>query len=177
MIALGRATFVAARFGSQRCCYPAPSKAWDPAARRAVAPKAAHTVTLTIHLPEEAVLEVQAPVGGTLLETLEAADLGDVWEGGACGGACQCSTCRVVVVRAPTPLAPRSEDEEDMLDTAAMAAARGNEDAMANITYLEDHSRLACQLVLRAEDSGLAVELPDDVTNVLEVPLWLRGSR
>ena len=43
--------------------------------------------------------------------------------------------------------------------------------------YLREHSRLACQLVMRKEDNGLVVRLPDDVTNMLEVPLWLRGSR
>ena len=33
--------------------------------------------------------------GETLLQALEAADLSDVWPGGACGGSCSCSTCRV----------------------------------------------------------------------------------
>ena len=33
--------------------------------------------------------------GETLLHALEAADLSDVWPGGACGGSCSCSTCRV----------------------------------------------------------------------------------
>ena len=33
------------------------------------------------------------------------------------------------------------------------------------------------QVRLGAEHSGLIIELPEDVTNMLEVPLWLRGSR
>mgnify|MGYP002839275696 CR=1 FL=1 len=50
-----------------------------------------------------------------------------------------------------------------------------DEDAAA--AYVDESSRLACQLLLRPEDSGLVVALPDDVLNILEVPLWLRGSR
>jgi 2Fe-2S ferredoxin len=139
---------------------------------------AAATVEITVLLPEEAVLRTQAVVGATLLEALGAADLSDVWEGGACGGMCACSTCRVVVQTAPTPLPDRGEDEEDMLDTAATAAAvQEGGDASAGDAYLNESSRLACQLVVRPGDDGLVVQLPDDVLNVLEVPLWLRGSR
>ncbi len=140
---------------------------------------AAATISVTVHLPEDAVLNLpNAAVGSTMLEVLEAADLGDVWEGGACGGQCSCSTCRIEIVEAPAPLLPRAEDEEDMLDTAATAAQNlGSGDDTTMEAYLSERSRLACQVVLRPEDDGLAIELPDDVTNVLEVPLWLRGSR
>jgi hypothetical protein len=48
---------------------------------------------------------------------------------------------------------------------------------LTRVRYLAENSRLACQLVLRAEDDGLELSLPEDVTNVLEVPLWMRGSR
>lgn len=116
---------------------------------------------------------MRADVGSTLLAALEAADLNDVWEGGACGGACNCSTCRVVVHTAPSPLAEREEDELDMLDTAALQA----DDRELAMSYLDDASRLACQLTLRAEDDGLVIELPEDVVNMLEIPLWMRGSR
>ena len=166
----------------RRLLTPAPSAAWDPSRERRPPPsieKKATDVLVTLMLPEDAALEVHATPGSTLLDALEAADLSDVWDTrGACGGACQCSTCRVVVVSAPAPLPPRSEDEDDMLDTAASAAAR-QPDADPDVAdaYLDEASRLACQLELRPEDSGLVVTLPDDVLNVLEVPLWLRGSR
>ena len=160
---------------------PAPSAAWDPSVQKQ--PRnpltAAEMITITLMLPEDAELTVRAQVGSTLLEALEAADLSDVWDTrGACGGACQCSTCRIVVVSAPSPLPPRSEDEEDMLDTAVMAASRQPDaDAEAAVAYLDENSRLACQLSLRRDDAGLVVTLPDDVLNILEVPLWLRGNR
>ena len=67
-----------------------------------------------------------------------------------------------------------------MLDTAATAAARlqGHGAApTAAEAYTTESSRLACQITLRPEDSGLIVALPDDVLNILEVPLWLRGCR
>merc|ERR1712070_130879 len=59
------------------------------------------------------------------MELLSRSDVGDVWsDAGACGGACNCSTCRVVIEPAwrhdacSAMLAP--EDEElDMLETAA----------------------------------------------------------
>jgi ferredoxin len=173
------------RLSRRSLLVPAPSVEWDPSRARAVpvdpsaGPSAAEaTIGLTIRLPEDAVLQARGAVGDTLLNVLAAADLSDVWPGGACGGACQCSTCRVVVERAPLPLPPRGEEEEDMLDTAASAAARQPDaDADAADAYLAPESRLACQLVLRAGDDGLEVTLPDDVLNILEVPLWLRGSR
>lgn len=161
-----------------RWLMPAPSAAWDPSKERPPAARSTEArVRVTVHLPEDAVHEVRGAIGSTLLDTLLDADLNDVWQGGACGGACQCSTCRVVVTHAPTPLQPREEEEEDMLDVAATAAARqGGDDSLAD-SYLNDDSRLACQIVLRSSDDGLVVEMPDDVLNVLEVPLWLRGSR
>ena len=62
--------------------------------------------------------------------------------------------------------------------TAATAAARlPDAEPEAGEAFLADESRLACQLELRPEDSGLVVALPDDVLNILEVPIWLRGSR
>ena len=71
-----------------------------------------------------------------------------------------------------------------MLDTAAAASAKlaggdGDCDLSASVldSYLSENSRLACQWELRAEDDGLVIALPDDVCNMLEVPLWLRGSR
>ena len=155
---------------------PAPAASWDPAAERRRASALGQTIGITVRLPEDAVLETRARVGFTLLEALEAADLSDVWEGGACGGACNCSTCRVMIDACPVTLRPRGEEEEDMLDTAATATERLGNDHMAG-EYLLDASRLACQLTLQAEHDGLILTLPDDVTNVLEVPLWLRGSR
>ena len=162
----------------RRWLTPAPSASWDPS--RVPNKVTAGSISLVIRLPEDAVMETSAHPGQTLMEALEAADLSDVWPGGACGGACSCSTCRIIVISAPCSPAPREEEEEDMLDTAAtaafrLAAPKDAEEVLA--AYLADNSRLACQWILRPEDDGLVIELPDDVCNILEVPLWLRGGR
>lgn len=67
----------------------------------------------------------------------------------ACDKSCACATCHVVVREGFAALAPASEDEEDQLDRAWGA---------------EVHSRLACQVVLRAED--VVIELPRYTINL-----------
>ena len=163
-----------------RCLVPAPSKEWEPD-RKPAHDSSVHadgSIGVTINLPEDAVLHARAGVGRTLMEVLEVSDLSDTWIGGACGGACNCSTCRVIVESGLALLPEREDDELDMLDTAAMAAQRTQQLDDAGVEqYLMPNSRLACQLVLQPEHDGLEVTLPDDVCNVLEVPLWLRNSR
>lgn len=99
---------------------------WDPSQKKNVPLQTdgRNQVSVTVYLPEQAVAVVQGGVGASLLEVLERSDMGDVWQGGQCGGACSCSTCRVVVVAAPSVLNARGDDELDMLDTAAAAAER-----------------------------------------------------
>lgn len=82
------------------------------------------------------------------------------------------------------PLSPPSQSHLPENLGAAAAAERqaeagGVDEGEVSLVdqYLDENSRLACQLVLRKEDEGLELTLPDDVLNMLEVPLWLRGSR
>merc|ERR1712216_108965 len=75
-------------------------------------------ITLTVTLDDDTELSVSCKTGQTLLEAMDQADVTDVWEGGACGGSCSCSTCRVVfseewMARLPAP----DYDEEDMLES------------------------------------------------------------
>jgi 2Fe-2S ferredoxin len=66
---------------------------------------------------------------------------------GTCGGMALCSTCHVYV-ESDHELPEMSEDEEDMLDQAF---------------FVEDNSRLGCQLRITPELSGLKVQLaPED---------------
>ena len=92
--------------------YPAPSISWDPSRTKAPAIAREATIALTVRLPEDAVMEMHGRAGQSLMEVLESGDLSDVWPGGACGGACNCSTCRILIVTAPCIPEPRSEDEE-----------------------------------------------------------------
>ena len=59
--------------------------------------------------------DVEAPVGSTILE---AAQKADVPEGYACGGVCGCSTCHIYVLKGADLLSDQQEEEEDMLDKA-----------------------------------------------------------
>ena len=114
-----------------------------------------------------------AAPGESLMEFLSRSDVSDSWtDAGACGGACACSTCRVVIVEPWRAQVPEPSDEElDMLDSAAREHARhgGNEHEFL------DGSRLSCQISLTQSLDGLRVCLVGVGPNMLEVPLWLRN--
>ena len=64
-----------------------------------------------------------------------------------CGGSCMCATCHVYVESGDVPaFAPRSADEDDMLDVAASPR--------------QDNSRLSCQLVSTSDAAQLRVIVP-----------------
>lgn len=66
---------------------------------------------------------------------------------GTCGGMALCSTCHMYI-ESEHNLTEMSEDEEDMLDQAF---------------FVEDNSRLGCQIRLADELEGLVVRLaPED---------------
>lgn len=62
---------------------------------------------------------------------------------GTCGGMALCSTCHLYI-HSDHELPEMSEDEEDMLDQAF---------------FVEDNSRLGCQLPITEELDGLEAEL------------------
>jgi len=62
-----------------------------------------------------------------------------------CGGACACATCHVYVDEGWLDKIPsKRDDEEEMLDEAF---------------YLQDNSRLSCQIIMDEELDGLRVTL------------------
>jgi len=62
-----------------------------------------------------------------------------------CGGACACATCHVhVIADLGAGLPEPSEEEADQLDTAF---------------FVQDNSRLSCQLLVSEDMNGLAVRL------------------
>ena len=62
---------------------------------------------------------------------------------GTCGGMAMCASCHMYVQSAHD-ISERSEDEEDMLDEAF---------------FVEDNSRLGCQIKLASDLDGLEVKL------------------
>lgn len=100
-------------------------------------------------LPSGERKEVTAFVGQTLLEVAGEHDLPVE---GACGGACACSTCHVMLTDAGFAQFPAAEDrEEDMLDQAYMPTP---------------NSRLGCQLHLEQQHDGLEISLPKATRNM-----------
>jgi len=89
---------------------------------------------------------IDAGVGDSLLDVARDNDL-DIE--GTCEGSMACATCHVIVDPAWYPkLAPPCEEEQDMLDLAF---------------GLTRTSRLACQIVMSDDLSGLLVTLgPED---------------
>jgi ferredoxin len=62
---------------------------------------------------------------------------------GTCGGMAMCASCHMYVLSSHE-ISKRSEDEEDMLDEAF---------------FVEDNSRLGCQIKLNTDLDGLEVKL------------------
>jgi ferredoxin len=62
---------------------------------------------------------------------------------GTCGGMAMCASCHMYVISSHD-ISDRSEDEEDMLDEAF---------------FVEDNSRLGCQIKLTSDLDGLEVKL------------------
>ena len=89
-------------------------------------------------------LETPTDMGLNLMEVCKAYELPVK---GTCGGMALCSTCHVYVL-SDHQLPEMSTDEEDMLDQAF---------------FVEDNSRLGCQIRMTEEVDGLEVELaPED---------------
>ncbi|MEP6647155.1 MAG: 2Fe-2S iron-sulfur cluster-binding protein [Saprospiraceae bacterium] len=86
--------------------------------------------------------QIEAPVdmGLNLMEVIKGNDLPI---DGTCGGMALCASCHVYVV-SDHPLGERSHAEEDMLDQAF---------------FVDDSSRLACQVRITGELEGLVVKL------------------
>ena len=86
--------------------------------------------------------ELVAPEGYRVMEVIRDNDLPIKAE---CGGCCSCATCHVYV--APEwlgKLVPATDEETQMLDDAF---------------FVEDNSRLSCQIITKKELNGLEVEL------------------
>lgn len=77
------------------------------------------------------------------LNIMELCKANDLPVEGTCGGMALCASCHCYV-KSDHNLLERSEDEEDMLDQAF---------------FVEDSSRLGCQIKITPEIDGLEIEL------------------
>ena len=177
--------------GSSGSCYCRSGSSRSSSSRRSSSSSSSSSsVSFTVELEDDTVQTLAVPVGTTLLEALDSADFSDQWEGGACGGGCACSTCRVVVGAPWRGLLPAPEDDErDILeDGADQAAATARQEAAgaglgaeegraagaaAAAAYL-DGARLSCQLELSAATDGIVLRVPESMYNLIEIPLHMR---
>ena len=101
-----------------------------------------NTIRVSVTDCEGQVHELDAPtdMGMNMMELCKSAELPVE---GTCGGMAMCASCHMYV-ESDNDLPEKSEDEEDMLDEAF---------------FVEENSRLGCQLHLTNELDGLKVRL------------------
>jgi 2Fe-2S ferredoxin len=95
----------------------------------------------------EDVIELEASDGGSLMQALKAAGVGEVLA--LCGGNCSCATCHVYVEGVDRDcLPPMSREEDDLLEGSF---------------HRRSTSRLACQLPFGPAIDGarVTIALPD----------------
>ena len=97
-------------------------------------------ITVTDRSDVEHILDAPTDMNMNLMEVCKAYELPVK---GTCGGMALCSTCHVYVL-SEHELPEMSEDEEDMLDQAF---------------FVEDNSRLGCQIRITEAIEGLSVKL------------------
>ncbi|MGB0422915.1 MAG: 2Fe-2S iron-sulfur cluster-binding protein [Flavobacteriales bacterium] len=99
-------------------------------------------IKVTVIDREGVVHELEAPtdMNMNMMELCKSAELPVE---GTCGGMAMCASCHMYV-ESEHELPESSDDEEDMLDQAF---------------FVEDNSRLGCQLYLKNEMDGLIVKL------------------
>lgn len=85
-------------------------------------------------------IELPTSMGLNMMEVMKASEL-DVE--GTCGGLALCASCHCYV-RSDHDLPPPSDDEDSMLD---------------QVPYVDDNSRLACQIKVTDGIEGLILEL------------------
>lgn len=101
-----------------------------------------NTIILKVTDREGELHELEAPTDMSLnlMEVLKSYELPVE---GTCGGMALCASCHCYV-NSEHELPERSDDEEDMLDQAF---------------FVEDNSRLSCQIKIKEEIDGLEIKL------------------
>ncbi|HBK71386.1 MAG TPA: ferredoxin [Flavobacteriaceae bacterium] len=108
-----------------------------------------NTINVTIVDREGVSHDIEAPtdMNMNIMELVRAYELAPEGTIGICGGMAMCASCQCYIKTPDLPLPEMSEDEEDMLDQAF---------------FVEDNSRLGCQIYLKNEMDGLTLELAPD---------------
>ncbi|NJB83166.1 2Fe-2S iron-sulfur cluster-binding protein [Wenyingzhuangia aestuarii] len=99
-------------------------------------------ITIKIKDREGVVHELQAPTD-MAMNIMELCKAYELPVEGTCGGMAMCASCQCYIL-SDHELPEKQDAEEDMLDQAF---------------YVEDNSRLGCQLAITEELDGLEIEL------------------
>lgn len=108
-------------------------------------------ITITIIDREGEAHKVIAPtdMNMNLMEIVRMHELASEGTIGICGGMAMCASCQCYVLSHEHLLPEKSYEEEDMLDQAF---------------FVENNSRLGCQINMRPELEGLEVKLAPEST-------------
>lgn len=103
-------------------------------------------ITITIIDRQAKVHNVNAPtdMNMNLMEVIKAHELAPEGTIGICGGMAMCASCQCYIDSHLEVLPEKSYEEEDMLDQAF---------------FVEDNSRLSCQIFISSELDGLQVQI------------------
>lgn len=102
------------------------------------------SINITIIDRQDVPHEIEVPLGVDL-NLMEVAKASELPVEGTCGGMALCASCHCYV-QSEHDIFDRSDDEEDMLDQAF---------------FVEDNSRLSCQVKIEEEIDGLIVKLAE----------------
>jgi len=102
------------------------------------------SINITIIDRKDVPHEIEVPLGVDL-NLMEVAKASELPVEGTCGGMALCASCHCYV-QSEHEIFDRSDDEEDMLDQAF---------------FVEDNSRLGCQVKMEEEMDGLVVKLAE----------------
>ena len=103
-------------------------------------------ITITIIDREGEAHTVDAPtdMNMNLMEVIRSYELAPEGTIGICGGMAMCASCQCYIMNKENMLSEKSYEEEDMLDQAF---------------FVEDNSRLSCQIPITNELEGLEVKI------------------
>jgi len=102
------------------------------------------SINITIIDRQDESHEIEVPLGVDL-NLMEVAKASELPVEGTCGGMALCASCHCYV-QSEHAIFDRSDDEEDMLDQAF---------------FVEDNSRLGCQVKMVEELDGLVIKLAE----------------
>ena len=102
------------------------------------------SINITIIDREDTPHEIEVPLGIDL-NLMEVAKGSELPVEGTCGGMALCASCHCYI-ESEHDIYDRSDDQEDMLDQAF---------------FVEDNSRLACQIKITEELEGLVAKLAE----------------